>query len=146
MGFHDDLFILVTLLLLKVRKLIKNNAQFRYLFSGCFFTILGPSLFLLISFSLSVHLSIIISEFCLHSLRFFVITRWIFKYKINKKSLRSYLKASIPLSALNFILVSFLSMFIEKVFVAIIIGLFSATIGFLWTRYSYKTSSDKNNY
>ena len=143
---NTNLFIFVKLLLLKLRKLLKNNQQLRYLFSGCFFTILGPSLFLLISSSFSLKLSIIFSEFFLHTLRFFVITIWIFKSKINKKSLRSYLKSSIPLFAINYILVSFLSMFLNKIFVAIIIGLFSATLGFLWTRYSYKTSTVKENY
>lgn len=116
----------------------KNLIQIRYIISGGFFTLVAPSLFLLLTKFIHPQLSIVISECFIHIFRFNVITKWVFQSKVNKQSLKAYIKATIPLFICNFLLVSFLASVIGKFNTAIIIGIFSATAGFLWNKICYK--------
>ena len=123
---------------MKLKKFIKNNkSQLRYIISGCFFTLIAPSLFLLLTKTFHPQLSIIISECFIHIFRFNVITRWVFKTSVNKKTLKAYIKATIPIFIFNFLLVSLLAPVIGELYTAIILGLFSATVGFLWNKICY---------
>ena len=119
------------------RFLRKNITQLRYIISGCFFTLIAPSLFLLLTKTFHPQLSIIISECIIHIFRFNVITRWVFQTSVNKKTLKAYIKATIPIFIFNFILVSLLAPVIGELYTAIILGLFSATVGFLWNKICY---------
>ena len=121
----------------------KNIEQTRYIISGCFFTIFAPVLFLFISNYLPSKLSFIISDSIIQVLRFNSLTIWVFKSRINKSSLKAYLKASIPLSLINLILVSTLSPIINRINVAILIGMFSASAGFLWSKFCYRKIKKK---
>ena len=119
------------------RFLRKNITQLRYIISGCFFTLIAPSLFLLLTKTFHPQLSIIISECIIHIFRFNVITRWVFQTSVNKKTLKAYIKATIPIFIFNFLLVSLLAPVIGELYTAIILGLFSATVGFLWNKICY---------
>lgn len=119
------------------RFLRKNITQLRYIISGCFFTLIAPSLFLLLTKTFHPQLSIIISECFIHIFRFNVITRWVFQTSVNKKTLKAYIKATIPIFIFNFLLVSLLAPVIGELYTAIILGLFSATVGFLWNKICY---------
>ena len=119
------------------RFLRKNITQLRYIISGCFFTLIAPSLFLLLTKTFHPQLSIIISECIIHIFRFNVITRWVFQTSVNKKTLKAYIKATIPIFTFNFLLVSLLAPVIGELYTALILGLFSATAGFLWNKICY---------
>ena len=123
----------------KLKKLInKNIVRIRYILSGFFFTVLGPSFFILLATYISPKIAIVIADVCIHILRFNVITRWVFRLRINKKSIYSYFKATIPISISNFILVSLLVPLLGNFVVALLIAAFSATIGFAWNKISYE--------
>ena len=122
----------------KLIRIIKNNkVQIRYIISGSFFTLVGPSSFILISSFMPAQLGIIVSEVLINCFRFQVITRWVFKSRVNQKTVLAYIKATLPLFICNFVLVSLLVPLFGKIIVAIIIGLFSATIGFIWNKICY---------
>ena len=121
-----------------LKRIIKNNLdQIRYIISGSFFTLVGPSSFILISSFIPAQVAILFSELLINFIRFQVITRWVFKTRVNSKSVRAYIKATMPLFICNFILVSILVPLFGKIMVALIIGIFSATIGFIWNKICY---------
>lgn len=121
-----------------IKKVIRKNAtQIRYIISGIFFTLVAPSLFLLLTTIFNPKLSIVISELFIHIFRFNVITKWVFQKKVNKSSLKAYIQATIPLFLFNFTLVSLLASNIGKLELALILGLFSATAGFVWNKICY---------
>ena len=123
----------------KLQNLIhKNRIQIRYIFSGIFFTLVGPSFFILLTLYIPPKISILIADLLINILRFNVITKWVFNSKINKKSIYAYLKATLPLSSCNFIIVSLLMPLLGKFIVAILIAIFSATVGFAWNQLCYK--------
>ncbi len=123
----------------KLKNLITRNiVRIRYILSGFFFTVLGPSFFILLANYISPKIAILITEVCIHILRFNLITRWVFRLRINKKSIYSYFKATIPISISNFILVSLLVPLFGNFVVALIIATFSVTIGFAWNKISYQ--------
>ena len=123
----------------KLRNLLHNNAtQIRYIFSGIFFTLLGPSFFILLASYIQPKIAITISEILVNLLRFNIITRWVFHSRINKNSIYAYLKATIPLSFCNFTLVSFLVPVFGNVIVALLVTIFSATVGFAWNKICYR--------
>ena len=127
---------------LKLKNLIyKNKAQIRYIFSGIFFTIVGPSLFLLLAKYISPRIAILIADILIHTLRFNIITRWVFRSRINKKSIYSYLKATVPISIANFIMVSLLVPLFGNLIVATLVAIFSATVGFIWNKFCYRTTN-----
>ena len=116
----------------------ENSAQLRYILSGIFFTIFGPSFFVLLATYIPPKIAILIADLLIHFLRFHVVTRWVFLSRINKNSIYSYLKATIPLSIFNFIIVSLLVPLFGNFIVAILLATFSATIGFVWNRICYE--------
>lgn len=120
---------------------LKNISQIRYIASGIFFTITGPSLFILLSSFISPKIAIIFSEIFLHFIRFQIITKWVFQSRINKASMIAYTKATIPLFICNFILVNLLVSILGTIRVAILIATFSATIGFIWNKICYRKTS-----
>lgn len=121
----------------------KNILQIRYIISGIFFTLVAPSLFILVTKLLPPQLAIVCSEIFIHFFRFNVVTKWVFQSKVNKQSLKAYIKATIPLFICNFLLVTFLASLIGTVNTAIIIGLFSATAGFLWNKICYAKTTKR---
>ena len=106
---------------LKLKNLIyKNKTHIRYVFSGIFFTILGPAFFILLATYISPRIAILIADILIHTLRFNIITRWVFRSRINKNSINVYLKATIPISIFNFILVILLVPLFGNLLVAIL--------------------------
>ena len=132
----------------KFKNFFKNYIQLsRYILSGCFFTIFAPSLFLILSSYMPTRFSFIISDFLIQVLRFNILTIWVFESRINRNSLKAYLKATIPTSFINFFLVSILSPFISRFYLAIIIGIFSASAGYLWSKFCYlKIQKNQDNW
>ncbi len=129
---------------LKIIALYKSS-QIRYLISGSIFTVIGPSLFILTSSIVNPRYAILFSEIITHFLRFHMITLWVFQTKINNSSFRAYIKATIPLLILNFIIVNIFISFLGTIRTALITAFFSATIGYLWNKYCYlKTSKTKS--
>ena len=125
----------------KLKNLIyKNSAQIRYISSGIFFTLVGPTFFIFLASYIPPKIAILITDLLIHSLRFNVLTRWVFRSKVNKSSVFAYLKATIPLSFCNFVLVSLLVPILGNIIVAILVGFFSATIGFIWNKICYKNT------
>ena len=127
---------------IKLKNLIfKNLTQIRYIISGIFFTIIGPSFFIFLASYISPKIAITISEVLINLIRYNVITRWVFRSRINRKSIYAYLKATIPLFIRNFTLVSLLVPLFGTVFVALIVATFSATIGFIWNKICYRKTN-----
>ena len=123
---------------LKVKNFLRKNNDFiRYVIVGMFLTILGPSIFLFSCNFFPPNVSIFFSEFLAHSLRFYLITGWVFKSIINRKSLIAYLKGTTPIISLNIILVNYLTNILDELQIAIIISFFSATIGFIWNKFCF---------
>tara|TARA_B100001248_G_C27085066_1_gene320094 strand:+ start:75 stop:470 length:396 start_codon:yes stop_codon:yes gene_type:complete len=127
---------------LKIKNLIyKNKTQIRYIFSGISFTIAGPGLFVLLALYIPPMIAIIIADTLIHTLRFSIITRWVFRSRINKNSIYAYLKATIPISISNFILVSLLVPLFGSFIVALLVVIFSSTIGFIWNKFCYQKTN-----
>ena len=123
---------------MKLKKFIKNNkSQLRYIISGSFFTLTGPSFFIFLASFIKPSIAILISEIFIHSIRYYVITRWVFLSKLNKSSAKAYIKATLPLFLFNFIVVLLVVPLLGTIPVAIFLGIFSATIGFAWNRICY---------
>ncbi len=125
---------------LKIFALYKSS-QIRYLISGSIFTVIGPSLFILISSILNPRYAILFSEIITHFLRFNIMTLWVFQTKINNSSLKAYIKATIPLFIVNFFIVNIFISFLGTISTALISGVFSATIGYLWNKYCYSRTT-----
>ena len=127
---------------LKLKNLIyQNKTQIRYVFSGIFFTVVGPAFFILLATYISPRIAILITDILIHTLRFNIITRWVFRSRINKNSIYAYLKGTIPISISNFILVSLLVSILGNFIVAILVAIFSATIGFIWNNICYQKNT-----
>ena len=127
---------------LKLQNLINNNStQIRYICSGIFFTLLGPSLFIFLASYIYPKIAIIISEVIVNFIRFNVITIWVFRSRINKNSIYAYLKATVPLFFCNFIIVSLLVTLLGNLIVAILIAIFSGTVGFIWNKFCYEKTN-----
>ena len=115
------------------------NKQFiRYVLSGSFFSILGPLFFLFISNILQSNLAILFSEFILHVLRFFSFKYFIFHNTSRNKSKRKYIFSTAPTILTNILLVNILEAHIKPRDIAIIIGLMSISIGYIWTKHCYR--------
>lgn len=126
------------ILIFKLKYFSNKNHHFRYVVSGTCFTFLSPSIFLCISTYLPPEISFLISDFLIQLVRFNVITIWVFNSNLSRKSLKAYIKSTVPISLLNFLFVSLLSNNLNRFFIAVIIGLFSASFGFLWNKFCYR--------
>ena len=125
-------------MIFKLKNLLNKNHHFRYLVSGTCFTFLAPSIFLCISTYLPPKISFLISDSLIQLIRFNVITIWVFNSNLSRKSLKAYINATVPISLINFLIVSLLSNNSNRFFIAVIIGLFSASFGFLWNKFCYR--------
>ncbi len=130
---------------LKIISLYKSS-QIRYLISGSIFTIIGPSLFILSSSVINPRYAILFSEIITHFLRFNIITLWVFQTKINNRSFKAYIRATIPLLIINLFIVNIFIGFLGTLRTAIITGFFSATIGYLWNKYCYRKTTKNKRY
>ena len=115
-----------------------SKQYIKYLFSGAFFSILGPLFFLLISNIIQSNLAILVSEFILHTLRFQSFKYFIFSHISKNKSKRKYIFSTAPTILTNILLVNFISAYLKPLEIAIFIGLMSISIGYIWTKYCYK--------
>ena len=126
------------MLTFKLKYFLQNSQHFRYLVSGTFFTLLAPLIFLVISTYFPLKISFLISDSLIHLFRFNVITLWVFNSNLSVKSLKAYIKATVPISLINFLFVVLLTGFFNRFLIALIIGVFSALFGFLWNKFCYR--------
>ena len=109
----------------------------KFLLAGVFFTLAGPSLFVILASQLAPGLASFFSEILIHCLRYFSHSRFIFSD--NKvRGIRTYLSAAVPLSLLNIFLAITLTGLIGKINMAILLGLLGSTGGYLWSNVCYQ--------
>jgi hypothetical protein len=109
---------------------------FRFLLTGAVFTLSGPSLFYLLAKSLPPVLASAIVEVSMHSIRCLVYNRFVFSS--GGTGVRTYLTAAVPLSLFNLALVFFAQKYLPLWQLALLIGLQSATLGYLWSKLCYR--------
>jgi putative flippase GtrA len=114
----------------------------KFLLAGVFFTLAGPSLFVVLASKLAPGLASFFSEILIHCLRYFSHSRFIFR-EIKVRGIRTYLSAAVPLSLLNILLAMSLTGLIGKINMAIILGIIGSTGGYFWSKvcYQYDLSS-----
>ena len=113
-----------------------NSQYLKYIFSGFLFTVLGPLVFLIATQFFSNLLAILISEILNHTLRYFSYKYFIFS-RFNTTP-RTYIISIFPNFLFNTCLVVFLSDFLEPKFIAILMAIFSASFGYLWSVFTLK--------
>ncbi|MEY4353978.1 MAG: hypothetical protein RLZZ609_2219 [Cyanobacteriota bacterium] len=108
----------------------------RFLLTGVVFTISGPSLFYFVALSLPPLLASFIVEVVMHSIRCLVYNRFVFSS--GGSGVRTYLTAAVPISLFNLGLVFFLQKTLQLWQLALLIGLLSATLGYMWSKLCYR--------
>ena len=116
---------------------MKINSQYtRFFIAGIFFTIFGPSLFIILSLIIEIILASILSEMIIHSLRYKVYKYFVFNKK--KSTPLTYISSIAPISLSNILIVISLKNILNPIYIAIINTFISATIGYLWSKYCFK--------
>jgi hypothetical protein len=108
----------------------------RFLLAGVFFTLAGPSFFILAAKLMAPVLASILCEISMHTVRCLVYNRIVFTSLGG--GVRTYLSAAIPTSLLNIGLVYCLQSHLPSWQIGLLIGLQSSTIGYLWSRACYR--------
>ena len=109
----------------------------KFLLAGIFFTLAGPSLFVVLASQLAPGLASFFSEIIIHCLRYFSHSRFIFSEN-KSRGIRTYLSAAVPLSLLNICLAMSLTGLIGKINMAIVLGVLGSTGGYLWSKICYR--------
>jgi putative flippase GtrA len=117
--------------------LVLSYRYYKFLLAGLFFTLAGPSLFVVLASQLPPGLASFFSEILIHCLRYFSHSRFIFSE--NKvRGVRTYLSAAVPLSLLNILLAMSLTGLIGKIKMAILLGIIGSTGGYFWSKACYQ--------
>ena len=108
----------------------------RFLLTGAAFTLAGPGLFYVMALNMAPMLASFLTEISMHSVRCIIYNRFVFSSA--GTGIRTYLTAAVPLSLFNLALVFFFQKNLPLWQLALLIGLQSATLGYLWSRWCYR--------
>jgi hypothetical protein len=116
----------------------------RYILSGVFFFLLGPSLFWLL-YPIGVNLAFIGAELFTHTLRFVIFRKFVFPQTAGFDVTPSrYFISNIPNSLICFASVNFLASHIERLPLTILSAAFSLIVGFILSRLIYYERHRRN--
>lgn len=113
-----------------------SSQYLRFLVVGALFTVSGPSVFLLLVKLFTPWIASLISELCLHSIRFAVYNRFLFGTRMT--GVRTYISAAMPMMLLNSGLVFILQTRVPIIWITLLIAINAASIGYWWTKACYK--------
>lgn len=115
----------------------KRHAFMRFGMSGAVFTVLGPAL-LWCMYPLGPYIAVLLTEACIHIMRFFAFRRLIFPvqkgYRVNPAR---YLVSALPVTISSLACVALLKDSLNRTTLTLTSAVISLVIGFLWSKYVY---------